>query len=238
MAKGYYESSGSDYLNDSPSVSKNGQGDIPHHIHDERYYRKDEMDASQRDFDSQFSELERNISQVRSGLENKASIYHTHDYATSTVPGFMSAEDKRALDNLTGGTGRTNVHISDTQARTIPAGVATKLIFNTKIADSNSEYSMPTDTFRAKSSGMYFITGTVELENNTSTTGRVFLQVARNNELEANFGINYIMGGTQGGVAGSTCLYLTVGDDVVFRIWSSLQVNTRGKEYAKITKMW
>ena len=236
MAKGYYESSGSDYLNDSPSVSKNGQGDVPHHTHDERYYRKDEVDASQKDYDLQFGELEQGMSQVRSGLESKASIYHTHNLATNTEPGFMSADDKRVMNSLGGS--RTNIFITDATARTFPAAVTSKLIFDTEVSDSNGEYDKPTDVITVGKTGMYMISGSLELNNASSTTAKVFLQVFKNGTLDMTFGIVNIPGSNTGCVSGSTCIYLDEGDSMTLHLWTSVQVTSRVKSYFKVTRIW
>ena len=235
MSKGYYESSGSDYLNDSPSVSKNERNAVPEHNHDSRYYRKDEVDASQKDYDLQFSELEQDISQVRSGLESKSSIHHTHNLATNTEPGFMSAEDKRAMSALGN---RTNIFITDATARTFPAAVTSKLIFDTEIDDSNEEYDKPNDVITVDRAGMYLISGSVELNNTSSTTAKIFLQVFKNGTLDMTFGIDNIPGSNTGGVSGSTCIHLDEGGSIALRLWTSVQVTTRGKTYFKVTRIW
>lgn len=236
MAKDYYESTGSDYLNSSPSVEKQQPPSVPQHTHDDRYYRKDEIDASQNDYDEKFQEVGQDISQVRRSLDDKASINHTHSNATNTTDGFMSAEDKRSLSNLT--VTRTNIHITDTTARTFPAATTTKLIFDTERTDSRGEYDKPTDVVTVTKSGMYMITGTVELSNTNTSSSRVYLQVYKNGILEDTFGATYILSNIYGAVAGSTSIYLEEGDSITFHVLPSLQVTSRGKTHMKVTRLW
>ena len=236
MAKGYYETGGSDYLNDSPPVKRESSSGLPSHNHDERYYTKEETDVKQDSFDGQFQAVHDRIDTTQEAVNEKAPINHIHSVATASEDGFMSFLDKQALNRLT--EVRTNIHLEATNTLTLAAETGTKLLFNVTVLDSREEYDKPTDIITIERTGMYMVAGTVEVNNTAVSNGRLFLQVYQNGALKHNFGLNYILPGMYGGVTGSTCLHLQEGDEISFYIWSSISISTRGKEYVKVTRLW
>lgn len=236
MGKEYYETYGSDYLNKSPTVQKESTSLVPDHNHDNLYYRKEQVDASQRDFDTQFGEIEQDFQTFRNALDNKSSTNHTHNNATTTTDGFMSAEDKRSLSRVA--ESKTNIFLTNATPQTFPANAATKLMFDTEITDALLEYDKPYDTTTVKKNGMYMISAAVEFNNAAATTGRAFLQVHKNGTLDSVFGMNSVLGSTIGGVAGTGMIHLVEGDTITVHLLPSIQVISRGKSYLKISKTW
>lgn len=96
--KSYYESDGSSYLNQKPSVNKQG-ANLPPHNHDERYYTREQQDATNEQVDENFASLGRTIDQMIIDIGNKADIDHIHPAVTSTNNGFMTPTQKQKLDD-------------------------------------------------------------------------------------------------------------------------------------------
>ena len=258
MAKGYYETEGSDYLNDSPSVSKE-QPLVPEHNHDSRYYQKEESDTIQRGNVERFEQVHNRMeetdiviaqtvtglgeakSQIESqgiALQGKAPIDHTHGIATPERAGFMSEADKQKLDSLTVSepspempppTPKTYIHVTNTTVQTLTKETSSKILFKNVIADTNSEFNVQTSAIKVKETGVYLLNSVVEVNGTEENHLRLFLQVWKNVVQDVTFGIATIPISMIGGVGGSTILSLKANDVIDVRLWSSQNITTRGR---------
>lgn len=248
MVKGYYDVTGSDYLNGNPSVSKETPL-VPEHNHDAMYYQKEEVDNLQQgqveaivEVQGKVRTVEQTVTGLRDQMQEKAPLVHTHDNASTNKAGFMSVADKQKLDAIGTPTARTQIHVTTSAFQGFLKETANKILFNTILTDAANEFNTQTNSVKLKESGMYLINSVVEIENTSTVAPRLFLQVYRNGVQGESFGMATIPVTTLGGVSGSTILPLTAGDVIDIRVWSSQIVNTRARgnlyEYLKITRIW
>jgi hypothetical protein len=100
----YYESRGSDYLNSESPVSRE-DSNLPTHNHDDRYFTKEQQNATQEiidnkqiEQDGRLATLETDVDTLQTDVMNKAALEHMHPEATTGQAGFMSAADKTKLN--------------------------------------------------------------------------------------------------------------------------------------------
>lgn len=101
----YYESRGSEYLNNASTVQREDSSDLPSHTHDDRYFTKDQQNNTQlivdqniQGLDSRLDTAESDIDTLQADMSGKAPVVHTHPDATTSASGFMSAADKTKLN--------------------------------------------------------------------------------------------------------------------------------------------
>jgi hypothetical protein len=128
----YYEAQGSQYLNNESTLQREDDKGLPSHNHDERYFTKEQQNATQQiidtkqlEQDNRLTAVEGEVDTFQSELLGKADTQHSHADATTASSGFMSAADKTKLNNaltsapvtsVNGKTGAVSLTASDVSA--------------------------------------------------------------------------------------------------------------------------
>lgn len=154
--------------------------------------------------------------------------------ATTSAAGSMSAADKTKLDSIPGSITNFSAYQSTLQA--ITAATQTKLLFQTKVFDDNTEYATASSQFVPTVSGTYVF--------NAGVSGSQTAQARRQLNLYVNGVKNTIMQEFNTGIgdcviAGSSGpVKLTAGDIVNAYYYSSIAENTAIGSNATYFRGW